>query len=471
MSPEPVTFLGRARNLIDTAETYAVDKGVRLLDSNRVAASAEFDLMEPLRDRVRAIRLDSLRRLDVLLARFADNVAAAGGVVHFAADADEANRIVASILRDTGSRRVVKSKSMVSEEIGLNAHLEERGFSVVETDLGEFIAQLAHDEPSHIVAPVLHMTRYDVGGLFARHLGVEETSDPTRLNQIARDHLRAAFLAADAGISGVNLGIADTGSLVTVTNEGNGRLCTTLPRVHIALMGMERLVERWEDAAATIEVLARSATGQRLSVYTNVITGPRREDDPDGPEQVHVVVVDNGRSDVLGSDIAEILACIRCGACLNICPVFREVGGHGYGTVYSGPVGSVVTPGLLGMDPWWELPYASTLCGACQEVCPVRIQIPSMLVKLRQRAVDEGRLPGWLEKGMARYATAATDQRKWERSLRWLRRVAALFASRGFIRRLPGPPRGWTKFRDIRRPARESFSEWMRQRQGDDDGS
>ncbi|REK12085.1 MAG: iron-sulfur cluster-binding protein [Actinobacteria bacterium] len=466
MSSQPVTFLGRARELIGTPEAAAVDRGVRRFNEMRLAGSAEYAVMEAMRDRVRAIRLHSLRNLDKLLDRFADQVIEAGGRVHFARDADEANQIVAQILRDTGSRRVVKSKSMVSEEIELNPYLISRGFSVTETDLGEFIVQLADDVPSHIIAPVLHKTAAQIGKLFARKLGVEETADPTKLNQIARDHLREIFLAADAGISGVNLGVAETGSIVTVTNEGNARLCTTAPRVHIALMGMERIVARWEDAAATLEVLARSATGQHLSVYTNVVTGPRRSDDPDGPEQVHVVIIDNGRSDILGSDIAEILACIRCGACLNICPVFREVGGHGYGTVYSGPVGSVVTPGLHGMNPWWELPYASTLCGACEEVCPVRIQIPSMLLKLRERAASEGRLPGWLEKGMSRYRTTATDPVKWASAKKWLYRLSGLVSMGGYIRRVPGPGRGWTRFRDLRRPAKQSFSDWMRDRDG-----
>lgn len=464
MSSQPVTFLGRARDLIDTPESAAVNNGVRRLDLMRQAAAAEYDDMDATRDRVRAIRLRALNNLDRLISQFADQLTAAGGVVHFAADAEEANRIVASILRETGSRRVVKAKSMVSEEIELNPYLLERGFSVVETDLGEFIVQLADDEPSHIIAPVLHMTRYDIGRLFAEKLGVPETSDPTELNSIARRHLRESFLAADAGISGVNLAIAETGSIVTVTNEGNGRLCTTAPRVHIALMGMERIVSSWDEAADTLEVLARSATGQRLSAYTNVVTGPRRDEDPDGPEQVHVVIIDNGRSDILGSDIAEILACIRCGACLNVCPVFREVGGHAYGTVYSGPVGSIVTPGLHGMNPWWELPYASTLCGACEEVCPVRIQIPSMLLKLRQRAADEGHLPGWLEKGMRRYRTAAVDPVRWRRARLWARRLSGFLSSGGWIRRIPGPGRGWTRHRDMRRPAKESFSDWFEAR-------
>lgn len=464
MTPQPVTFLGRAQRLVGSHEAEAVERGMRLMSAKRDEVVAEFTAMEPMRDRVRAIRLHALRHLDGLLGHFADQLESNGGKVHFAADAAEANQIVADILTSTGSRRVVKGKSMVSEEIELNSYLEERNFEVVESDLGEFIAQLAGDTPSHIIAPVLHMTRHDVGRLFADKLGVAETSIPKELNQIARDHLRGIFLTADAGISGVNMAVAESGSIVIVTNEGNGRLSTTLPRVHIALMGMERIVSRWEDAAATLEVLARSATGQRLSVYTNVVTGPRRPGDPDGPEQVHVVIIDNGRSDILGGDTAEILACIRCGACLNICPVFREVGGHAYGTVYSGPVGSIVTPGLHGMNPWWELPYASTLCGACEEVCPVRIQIPSMLLKLRERAAAEGHLPGWLEKGMRRYRAVAAEPVKWEKSKRWARRLSGLISSQGWIRRMPGPGRGWTDSRDLRRPAEESFTSWYRRR-------
>ena len=464
--PEPVTFLSRAEALVGTHEADAIENGARTLLKKRDAVVSDFPIMEELRDRARAIRLHALNNLDRLLAHFADRVEEQGGVVHFAADAEEARSIVASILEETSSKLVVKSKSMVSEEIELNDYLDARGVEVVETDLGEYIIQLAGDTPSHIIAPVLHMTRQDVGTLFEDKLGVAYTDDPTELNQIARDHLREQFLRADAGISGVNMAIAETGSVTIVTNEGNGRLTTTAPRVHIALMGMERIVSRWEDAAVVLEVLAKSATGQRLSVYTNVITGPRRETDNDGPEQVHVVIIDNGRSDILGGDTAEILACIRCGACLNICPVFRSVGGHAYGTVYSGPVGSVVTPGLLGMEPWWELPYASTLCGACEEVCPIRIQIPSMLLNLRQQAASEGRLPSWLEKGMARYASTATSPEKWRRAKKWASWLTAPISSRGWIRRIPGPGRGWTDHRDFPRPSNESFAEWWRTNRG-----
>lgn len=462
----PVTFLGRADNLIGSREAEAVSRGIRHFNESRERVSTEFPIMDELRDRARAIRLHALSNLDRLIGHFADEVVVNGGQVHFAADAAEANKIVEGILERTSSRLIVKSKSMVSEEIELNEHLEHLGLDVVETDLGEFIAQLAHDTPSHIIAPVLHLTRQDVGRIFEEHLGVPYTDDPIELNQIAREHLRDIFLRADAGISGVNMAIAETGSITLVTNEGNGRLITTAPRVHIALMGMERIVSRWEDAAVILEVLARSATGQRLSVYTNIVSGPRREGDPDGPEEFHVVIIDNGRSDILGGPTAEILTCIRCGACLNICPVFRTVGGHAYGSVYSGPVGSIVTPGLHGMEPWWELPYASTLCGACEEVCPIRIQIPKMLLQLRERAASEGRLPGWLSKGMSRYATVTSKPDRWRRAKKWAARLSGLVSSRGWIRRIPGPGRGWTQSRDMQRPAKESFVEWWRENRG-----
>ena len=463
---EPVTFLSRAEALIGTHESEAVANGVRNFSTMRDQAVEEFPAMDFMRDRARAIRLHSLRHLDRLLGRFADEVEAAGGNVHWAADAAEARAIASQILEASDARLVVKSKSMVSEEIELNQHLEEKGLEVVETDLGEFIAQLAGDTPSHIIAPVMHLTREDIGRLFVEHLGAVYTDDPFELNRIAREHLRGVFLRADAGITGVNMAVAESGSLVLVTNEGNGRLVSTAPRTHIALMGMERIVSRWEDAAVVLETLARSATGQRLSVYTNVITGPRRTDDPDGPDELHVIVIDNGRSNILGGETAEILACIRCGACLNACPVFQTTGGHAYGSVYSGPMGAIVTPGLHGMGPWWDLPYASTLCGACEEVCPVRIQIPRMLLELRRQAAEQGRLPAWLERGVSRYARTVSDERKWSRAKRWAARLSRPLARDGWIRRLPGPGRGWTTSRDIRQPAAQSFQDWWRQHRG-----
>lgn len=463
---EPVTFLSRAEALIGSHEADAVETGARNFLARRDRAFAGFEKGDEFRDRARAIRLRTLANLDRLLAQFADKVEEMGGHVHWAADAAEARDIATSLLLAEGAELVVKSKSMVSEEIELNDHLQTSGIRVVETDLGEFIAQLAGDTPSHIIAPVMHMTARDVGRLFSDHLDVPYTDDPFELNRMARLHLRKIFLRADAGISGVNLGVTESGSLILVTNEGNGRYTTTAPRLHVALMGMERIVARWEDAAVILETLARSATGQNLSVYTNVITGPRKAEDPDGPEQLHVIVIDNGRTEILAGDTAEILACIRCGACLNVCPVFRTAGGHAYGTVYSGPVGSIVTPGLHGMDPWWELPYASTLCGACEEVCPVRIQIPKMLLRLRERAASEGRLPGWLEKGISRYSRTVSDPVRWSRAKRLVSVLSAPLSSGGWMKRLPGRGRGWTVSRDMRRPARESFNQWWKDSHG-----
>lgn len=467
MTAQPVTFRGRAGRLIGTDAAAAVRAGATHLSDRRQARVEELPIFDDLRDRARAIRLHSLSHLDRLLAHFADRLAEAGGHVHFAADGGEANDIIAGILEDSSATLVVKSKSMVTEEIEVNQYLEGRGIEVVETDLGEFIVQLSDDTPSHIIAPVLHKTRQEIGSLFADKLGVMETDVPADLNQIARSHLRQIFLRADAGITGVNVAIAESGSVVLVTNEGNGRLTSTAPRVHIAVMGMERIVSRWEDAAVILEILARSATGQRLSAYTNVVTGPRRLGDADGPDEVHVVILDNGRSGILAGETAEILACIRCGACLNICPVFRAVGGgHAYGSVYSGPVGSVVTPGLMGMDPWWDLAHASTLCGACEEVCPVGIQIPSMLLALRRIAAEEGKLPSWMERGMSLYARSGSEPERWHRAKKWAWRLSAPLSVKGWIRRLPGPGRGWTMSRDLPRPAKESFIDWWERRNG-----
>lgn len=459
---QPVSFVARADRLLGTAEAAAVDRATRNMTASRTSAFEEVEW--DLRSHVRRVRLHSLQNLDRLLARFADKLEAVGGVLHFAEDAAEAREIVAGILAATGARRVVKGKSMLSEEIEINDHLAAAGVDVVETDLGEYIAQLAGDTPSHIIAPVVHLTRADVGQVFADRLGVEFTDDPTVLNRIARERLRPEFLEADAGITGVNLAVADTGSVVVVTNEGNGRLSSTAPPVHIALMGMERIVADWPSAAVVLESLARSATGQRLSVYTNVVTGPRREGDPDGPEELHVVVVDNGRSSVLAGSTAEILACIRCGACLNACPVFRVVGGHAYGTVYSGPVGAVLTPSLYPDSPWSDLPFASTLCGACEEVCPVGIQIPRMLLELRTRAAESDQLPSWLQRGVGVYAKATRKPGRWQRARRLARAFSAPFSRSGWIRSLPGPGRGWTRHRDLRRPASQSFSEWWSSR-------
>ena len=365
------------------------------------------------------------------------------------------------IARQNDVRRVVKSKSMLSEEIEINAVLERAGLNVLETDLGEYIVQLAGDHPSHIIAPVVHWRLEDVARLFHEHLGTPLDADIPSLQAAARQTLRNGFLQADMGISGANFAVAETGSIVLVTNEGNGRLVTTAPRIHVALVGMERLAPTLRDLGTLLQVLARSATGQALSVYTSIVTGPRRTPEEDGPEQVHIILIDNGRLQALAGELAEILYCIRCGACLNVCPVYRNVGGHAYDSVYPGPIGIVVTPALKGLDLWHELPQASSLCGACTEACPVRIDIPRMLLKLRAESVEADQAPAWLRTGIRMYAWAATRPR-------WFRlggRLAALGqklapgAGQGWTRRMPGPLAAWTDGRAFPPLAKESFSQ------------
>ncbi len=463
----PVRFVDRARKDIGTSGTAALEAGARRLTGGRLSASEGFPPMEDMRDRARAIRLHALGHLDELLGRFADAVEELGGHVHFAADGADAIDYIRNLARRENVRRIVKSKSMVTEEIHLNAALEEDDLEVVETDLGEFIIQLAGETPSHIIAPVMHKTRYDVGELFADELGVDYTDDPQELNGIARRHLREIFLTADMGISGCNVAIAESGSIVLVTNEGNGRLTTTAPRIHVAVMGMERIVPTAADAAVILEVLARSATGQRLSVYTNFVTGPRRSDDPDGPDEFHVVILDNGRSRVLGGDTSEVLACIRCGACLNVCPVYREVGGHAYGTTYSGPIGAVLNPSLMGLERWHDLPYASSLCSACLEACPVRIDLPELLLRLRRRAVEDQHGPEGLERALSWYTRLATNPRLWRGATRAGGLGARLVAKRDWIRSLPGRGSAWTDHRDLPAPAAKPFhTRWKERGRG-----
>jgi len=465
VTEQPTAFIERAEQEVGTSKAEAVGSGARVLIAKRAKAVAAYPAMDAMRDRAQEIRLHTLAHLDTYLAQFADTVEALGGHVFFAADAAEANQYIRGVADAADAELIVKVKSMVTEEIELNAALEEDGRTVVETDLGEFIVQLADDRPSHIVAPVLHWTRQDVGRLFTDELDVEYTEEPTELNQIARTHLRRIFLNADVGISGVNFATASTGSVTIVTNEGNGRLTTTAPRVHVAVMGMERIVPTPGDLGVMLEVLGRSSTGQALTSYTNTVTGPRRDGDPDGPEEFHVVILDNGRSKVLGDEVSEILACIRCGACLNICPVYRAVGGHSYGDIYPGPIGSVLSPILFGFESREQLPYACTLCGACLEVCPPRIDLPGMLVKLRDRVVDDGDVFGWLNPAMTAYRFAATKPAVWNGSIR-----TAALAGRarpgGWFTRLPGPGSAWTEVRDLPTPAAEPFRTWWRRRDG-----
>lgn len=463
-----ITFYERVEDALqDTQARGAFDRATKRFTTLRAAAFTTLPEGEAVRDQARAIRAHTLSHLDQYLAQFAAAVEKAGGQVHWAADAAEANRIISEIAQINHVQRVVKSKSMVSEEIHLNHALEAIGCEVIESDLGEYIIQLAGETPSHIITPVIHKTKEQVGEILRDKIGMPPTNEVTEMTAFVRAKMREIFLTADMGISGVNFGVAATGTIAMVTNEGNGRMTTTCPRIHVAVMGIERLVPTLDDLAIMLEVLGRSATGQKLSVYTNLITGPRRAHEADGPDELHIVLIDNGRSKILGTEIAEILYCIRCGACLNACPVYREIGGHAYGSVYPGPIGSVVTPALYGVAQWSDLPHASSLCGACREVCPVRIDLPGLLLKLRHQSDEAGKTPKYLKVGLRAFRLAGMHPALFHLGVKFASLGSRLIASRGWIKRLPGPLSHWTQSRDFPVFAKESFSTQLKKRRRD----
>ena len=383
------------RSLADANLQSALDANAERRIAVRRKAFASMPDVELLRARAHAIKADVITNLDSYVVQFTNVLMEHGIQVHRAQDAEQAVRIVLEIARRTGVHLIAKSKTMVSEEIELNPALESAGLRVVETDLGEYIVQIRHEPPSHIITPAVHLRRADVGQTFHEVLGIPYTDDIPTMTNVARQTLREVFLNADMGISGVNFGVVESGTLCVVTNEGNGRMVTTLPPVHVALMGIERLVPTLDDLALMLALLPRSATGQKLSVYTNLIHAPRQENDPDGPRERHVILVDNGRSKIRQSPLEEILYCIRCGACLNACPVFREIGGHAYigkngeHSSYPGPVGSVLSPALFGICEFGQLARASSLCGACKEACPVNIDLPELLLRVRAGKVEQ----------------------------------------------------------------------------------
>jgi L-lactate dehydrogenase complex protein LldF len=424
---------------------------------------------DKLRDHAKEIKQHTLAYLDRYLEQLEGSVTRLGGHVHWAADAEEARRIVVDIARQAGCRRAVKSKSMTSEEVHLNPALQAAGIEVTETDFGEFIIQLAGERSSHLVAPAVHHTREDIGRILSAHLGRPIADDARTLAMTGRRLLRQKFQGADLGISGANFVVAETGSIVLVTNEGNGRLTTTWPRVHVALAGIEKVIPRLEDLPVFLKLLARAATGQALSVYTTILTGPRRAGERDGPEQFHLVLLDNGRSRILASPFRESLHCIRCGACLNACPVYRRIGGHAYGGVYAGPIGSILTPLYDSVAENPELPHASSLCGACLSACPVKINIPHMLIGLRELQHHPPSSSPLQGEGWKKDRGEALAYRLWALLLRrpWLYRLALRLArlmlrplaKNGWLRRLPGPGAGWTAARDFPAPAARSFRE------------
>jgi L-lactate dehydrogenase complex protein LldF len=438
----------------------------------QVFAESFGDRYEACKREAARIKQHSRRYLARYIEQFTKSAESAGARVHFAADAREANAICVRIAKEEGSRLCVKSKSMVTEESFLLSDLEDAGVETVETDLGEFIVQLDGDAPSHIVTPMIHKDRRAAGLAMQRELGVEYSEDPSALTDIARRHLREKFRRADLGISGANFLVAETGTVVLCTNEGNAGLTVTSPNVHVVFAGIEKIIPRISDLPFFLKLLARSGTGQDLTVYTNLITGPRGPDDLDGPERLHFILMDNGRSDVLASEQDELLACIRCGACLNACPVFAAVGGgHAYGAVYSGPIGAALTPLLRGLENYPDLPQASSLCGACHEACPVDIDLPKHLVALRKQQVEKG-VVAWQESlGFRIWARCMRSPVLYRLSASLGRLVLRIFGSRDaktgrvWIRRMPGMLGSWTHDRDLPLPAEKSFKQlWQSER-------
>ncbi|BBX16793.1 iron-sulfur cluster-binding protein [Mycolicibacterium duvalii] len=442
--------------------------------AKRAAVVDELANWEQLRLAAAAIKDAALHRLDEHLEAFERNATAAGATVHWARDAAEANRIIVDLVRAQRAAEVVKVKSMATQEIGLNEALAAAGIDAWETDLAELIVQLGDDWPSHILVPAIHRNRAEVREIFLREMGRvgrpapgDLTDDPRRLAEAARLHLREKFLRARVAVSGANFAIADTGSLVVVESEGNGRMCLTLPETLISVVGIEKVLPSWPDLEVMLQVLPRSSTGERENPYTSIWTGVT---DHDGPRNVHIVLLDNGRTDVLGDPAGRAaLRCIRCSACLNVCPVYERVGGHAYGSVYPGPIGAVLTPQLRGIGSELDrsLPYASSLCGACFDVCPVRIDIPSMLVHLRTRVVDDARggAPSIESLAMRAASWLLADQRRWEAA----ERAAALggkalrsriMGGKQTLRSLPGPAAAWSEARDAPVPPAESFRAW-----------
>jgi L-lactate dehydrogenase complex protein LldF len=448
----------------------AIDRATTNANQGRQAKMSELGDADALRQQGRGSRLRGLHDLPDLLEQAEGHITANGGTVLWAVDGAEANSHVLNICREHGLKRGVKSKSMVTEEIELLPFLKEHGIEMIETDLGEYIVQISDDHPSHIVMPVLHLTKEAVRERLMERANMPYAETPEEMTAFARDTLRRKYIQADFGMSGGNFIIAETGHVVTVTNEGNGRLSTGIPPVHIAVVGIEKVIPTWEDFLTLVQLLPRSATGQRLTVYVNTFSGPARNGDkngadPDGPRHFYLILLDNGRSGIYASQYAEALACIRCGACLNTCPVYQAVGGHTYGSVYQGPIGAIITPLLEGKENAVPLPFASSLCGACKQACPVDINIPDMLLMLR-RDLEHKQDPVW-RVGMKGYAFGFSHPLLYQVASKVAASaLAPLPAEDGgvpVIESLPYPFSGWTEKRDFPPLAQQSFREWWKQ--------
>jgi L-lactate dehydrogenase complex protein LldF len=436
-----------------------LDKATTAIRAKRAAAVGELSDWEQLRDAGAAIKANALASLPEQLERLEAAVQAAGGVVHWASDGAQANGIVARIAHEHGARELVKVKSLATDEIGLNDALAAEGIEALETDLAELIVQLAGDRPSHILVPAIHYGRAEIASLFERTIakGDKLPDDPKALAEVARRYLRERFLSARVAVSGANFAVAETGAVCVVESEGNGRFCITLPEVLITVMGIEKVIPQWRDLEVMLQLLPRSATGERMNPYTSLWTGVHSGD---GPREFHLVLLDGGRTRVLGDELGrQALRCIRCSACLNVCPVYSRTGGHAYESVYPGPIGAVLSPQLFGLDAAPTLPWASTLCGACYEVCPVKIEIPTLLMELRGQVVRERRRRDSEALAMKALARMFASPRRYERA----QRIARL--GRGPLARFPlGPIAGWTAMRELPVVPRQTFRQWWRER-------
>jgi len=456
-----------ARDLNPTVRDSVHHASKLKYDSRLGALTKDFPDPDKLRRTAGQVKQHTLEHLDQYLEQAEANFQRNGARVHWATTGDEANALIAQIMRDGGAKRMVKSKSMVSEETHLVPYLEKEGFEAVETDLGEFIVQIDHDHPSHIVTPIIHKTRQDVARSFEREGLGAYTEDPPTLTAIARKHLRQKYLEAEVGLTGANFVLADTGQIVLVTNEGNARFSMAAPRIHIALVGIEKLLPRRADLPLFLSLLGRSATGQHLTVYTQLIGGPRAPEQPDGPEEMHVIFLDNGRSEILAGECREILRCIRCGACLNVCPVYRQSSGHAYRSVYPGPVGAVLSPLLKGKQfpELADLPKASSLCGACNEVCPVDIPIPDLLLRLRRKGKKEKAPAACVDTpSFGLWSTAATSPGIWKTGLAL---GHAMNVVPHALFNLEPSARAWQSSRDLPPFKGGAFRKWVHQHQSE----
>jgi L-lactate dehydrogenase complex protein LldF len=434
----------------------------------RRQAAERLPEFEAMCDRARDIKAHAIDNIGFYLTQFENQVIANGGLVHWAVDAQDACEIVASICRDQSARTIAKSKSMVTEEIELGAYLEAQGLESVETDLGEYIIQLRHEKPSHIIAPVIHLSKEQVSETFHEHHKKyghpDKVTGRSALVKQARSVLRKSFMSADVGITGANFLVAETGSVALVTNEGNGDLVTTVPNTHIVVTGIEKVVPTMDDCHTLLRVLVRSATGQDTTSYVSFFTGAKRPEDMTGPVNYHVVLVDNGRSDMVGGVNHDMLRCIRCGACLNHCPIYANIGGHAYGSVYPGPMGAVLTPQLAGVEEAVDLPNASTFCGKCEEVCPVRIPLPSLMRHWREEEFARNLTPKPMRFGLRLWSRLSKNPVLYGTFLRMAQAVLRLFANDDWVNKLPIAGHGWTLYRDMKVPKGGSFQKQWRRR-------